>query len=228
MVGRARLDTQVDGDDARDGFLALEVTEGLHHVGLVRRHLGGERCSAHRGRLGNDAHEGGHGLVPQVLRAHRQRVTREDASAHRSPLADVAGDRTRVDVRDADDALRDQFVLQLAARAPVGGTAGGVAHDKARDPDARGFGILIVDAGVANVRGRHDDDLAVVRRVGERLLVAGHAGREHDLAERAALRAPCAALENGAVLQDEQSDIGRGHRSSLAIGVAPTTVGTPL
>ena len=79
-----------------------------------------------------------------------------------------------------------------------------------------------------DVWGRHDDNLAVVRRIGEGLLVASHARREHDLTERATARTPGMSLENGAVLQDEQSDIGRGHRSSLAIGVASTTVGTPL
>ena len=74
-----------------------------------------------------------------------------------------------------------------AGRAPVRRAAGRVAHDVAGDPDPAGLGVLVVDAGVADVRRGHHDDLAVVRRVGERLLVAGHAGGEDRLAERLAL-----------------------------------------
>src|SRR6185295_4069825 len=57
--------------------------------------------------------------------------------------------------------------------------------------------------GVADVRGGHHDDLAVVRRVGERLLVAGHAGVEHRHAEGLPHGPVGAAAEGAAVLQDE-------------------------
>ena len=51
-----------------------------------------------------------------------------------------------------------------------------------------GLVVLVVDAGVADVRRGHDDDLAVVAGVGERLLVAGHPGGEHRLADGLAHR----------------------------------------
>src|SRR5690606_2843672 len=53
------------------------------------------------------------------------------------------------------------------------------------------------------LRGGHHDDLAVVRRVGEGLLVAGHAGGEHRFAEGLPHSPVGAAAEDPAVLQDE-------------------------
>ena len=47
------------------------------------------------------------------------------------------------------------------------------------------------------------DDLAVVRRVGQGLLVAGHAGGEHRLAEGLPHGPVGTAAEGPAVLQDE-------------------------
>ena len=96
-----------------------------------------------------------------------------------------------------------QFLVQRAPGAPVGGHARGVADDVAGDPDPLRLGVLVVDAGVADVRGGHDDDLAVVRRVGEGLLVAGHAGGEHRLAEGLPHGPVGTAAEDPAVLQDE-------------------------
>ena len=81
---------------------------------------------------------------------------------------------------------------------------GGVADDVAGDPDPARLGVLVVDAGVADVRRGHHHDLAVVGRVGQRLLVAGHAGGEDRLAEGLALGAVGLAAEGAAVLEDEQ------------------------
>ena len=52
------------------------------------------------------------------------------------------------------------------------------------------------------------DDLARVARVGQGLLVAGHARREDRLAERAAPGAVGAALVAGAVLEHENCRVG--------------------
>lgn len=195
MEWRARLDTEINSHDAATRLLAFPLPQRLNYVSLIRRYLGGQRLPAHDGRLRHDAHEGCHGLVPQVLRTDGQRVTREDSGAHSAALADVTGDRAGIHVSDADDILSDQFVFQFAASTPVRGAASGVTHDEAGHPDAGGLRILIVDARVPDVWGRHDDNLAVVRRIGEGLLVASHARREHDLTERATARAPGMSLE---------------------------------
>ena len=72
----------------------------------------------------------------------------------------------------------------------------------------RGLRVLVVHAGVADVRRRHHDDLAGVARVGQGLLVAGHAGREDGLAEGAAAGAVGAAGVAGAVFEHEHGGVG--------------------
>ena len=137
-------------------------------------------------------------------------LRRGDADAHRTALAQVAGQRAGVDAADADDALVAQVVVEAAHAAPAGRDAGGVAHDVAGDPDARGLGVLVVHAGVADVRGRHHDDLAVVAGVGQRLLVAGHAGGEDRLAEGLALGSERLTAKGATVLEDhERCGVGR-------------------
>src|SRR5690606_32546095 len=116
-------------------------------------------------------------------------LAREDARAHRARVAQATGDRARVDTADADDVAAHELVVEAAGRPVVGDDPGGVAHDEARDPDALRLGVFLVDARVADVRRRHDDDLPGVARIRQGLLVAGHAGREDGLAEGATARA---------------------------------------
>src|SRR5262249_14461879 len=77
-------------------------------------------------------------------------------------------------------------------------------------------------------RGLHDD-LAVVRRVGQRLLVSGHPGGEHRLAERLARRAVYLPPGLPPVLQDVHPPSAGRHATTRAVHTnAPSrTVGTP-
>ena len=61
-----------------------------------------------------------------------------------------------------------------------------VLDDQPCGMDRRRFGILVIDADVADVRIGQRDDLPAVARVGQDLLVAGERGVEHHLADRAA------------------------------------------
>src|SRR4029079_10652227 len=90
--------------------------------------------------------------------------------------------RARVDVRDGDNVVTRQVVAQRAFGAPVAGDRGLLAHDEAGDLRAARLGVVVRDAVVAHLGRRHRDDLAGVRRIGEDLLVAGHARVEHDFA----------------------------------------------
>ena len=100
-------------------------------------------------------------------------------------------------------ALLDEFVVQGTFGAPVGGPAGGVADNVAGHPDAAGLGVVLVHAGVADVRRGLDHELAGVGGVGDGLLVAGHAGREDGLAEGRSGGAVAGAAEDPAVLEHE-------------------------
>ena len=62
---------------------------------------------------------------------------------------------------------------------------------------------LVGDAVVPDHRSGEADELLRVARVGHRLLVAGHRGREHRLAEGGARRADRSAAEDRSVLESE-------------------------
>ena len=70
--------------------------------------LRGEVAALHRG-LG----------VDQLARLALGQLAREDAAAHRAPVADVADERARVDAADPGDALRGEPV-EPAGLAPAG------------------------------------------------------------------------------------------------------------
>jgi hypothetical protein len=89
-----------------------------------------------------------------------QVVAAEDADPHRAALAQVAGQRAGVDAGDADDALSLELLVERPAAAPAARDAAGIADDVAAHPDAGRLRVLVVRAGVADVRRRHDDDLA--------------------------------------------------------------------
>jgi hypothetical protein len=73
-----------------------------------------------------------------------------------------------------------------------------------RPPRCAGLVVLVVPAGVADVRCGHDDDLPVIGRVGEGLLVAGHPRGEDRLAEGLPHGAERLAEEGAAVLEDQR------------------------
>ena len=109
----------------------------------------------------------------------------DDATVLRAPVAQDARQLARVDVRDADDVRECEVRRQVARGAEVRHRSRQVADHQARRVHALRFGILAIHADVADVRIGQRDDLALVRRIGEDLLVAGHRGVEHDFADGA-------------------------------------------
>ena len=165
----------------------------------------GSARADHPGQVGPGHLRAGQHPLQQPLRAVLHGA---DGRPHRALLADPPGQRPGAADGDAGDALVAQVGIQVAGGPPAGGEPGGLAHHVAADPDPAGLGVFVVDAGVADVRGGHGDDLAVVRGIGQRLLVTGHPGVEDHLAERLAVRAEGRAVQRGAVLQDEQGGVG--------------------
>src|SRR5207245_3305044 len=110
-------------------------------------------------------------------------------------------------------------VGQPVQPAPLG--AGGVvaitslAHDRRARPWALRLHRGGADAVVADVRIRERDQLPGERGVGHRLLVAGHAGGEHDLSDRVPHRRAHLAVQARAVLQQHVARAGRHHRISF-------------
>ncbi len=208
-----RLDAEVDGGDGE-----LRLPHGGHEFGLAHAHLVGELGTGHR-------RSREHGLE------HRPWVrlgggTGEDAHAHRALVAQMPGERTGVDVLDPHDPRLGEVGLEVALGAPVRRDPGGVADDVAGHPDLPGLVIGRVDAGVADVRSRLDDDLPVVGGVGQGLLVAGHRGDEDGFADGLPDGSVGGPGERAAVFEHEDGGSGgQSHGASTIISLMRLTVG---
>src|SRR4051812_14485475 len=127
----------------------------------------------------------------------------EHAPAHRAGRPDVAHQSARVDAGDRRHAAIGEPVepAALGAGRVLGVRRG--AHDRRTRPDAVGLHRVRARAVVADVRVGERDELAGERRVGHRLLVAAHAGREDDLAGGVDVSAARLAVEARAVLEED-------------------------
>ena len=90
----------------------------------------------------------------------------------------------RVQISDCDGATRGEVLGQGLLVPPTRMRRGAVPDHESGGPDTRRLDIFGIDARVADVRIGQRDDLPRIGRVGEDLLVAGHGGVEHDLADR--------------------------------------------
>jgi len=113
------------------------------------------------------------------------------------------GQRTRVDALDTDNVAELQKLGKAAARAPVGGRAAGVAHHDTAHVQVVRFEIVGCDTVVADLRIGEGDDLAGVRRIGDHLGVAGHAGVEYHLPGGLAAVAQRPALQAKTVFESQ-------------------------
>jgi hypothetical protein len=86
----------------------------------------------------------------------------------------------------AERAAGFQKGLERTAAAPVARRILIFPDDEAFKINPGGLHILVIDAGVADQRIGHRHDLTLVGRIGEDLLVAGHAGVENRLAQHLA------------------------------------------
>ena len=139
----------------------------------------------------------------------------DGGGAHRAGIADAEDELARVELLERDDALRGQPLRP--------GIAAAAAHQRGLDPGLRRLEPRVVDAVVADHRRREGDELAREARVGDRLLVAGHGGREDGLAERDAGGADRAGREDGAVLEGEEA-VAHAAYTTLPSAIVLTTV----
>lgn len=100
-----------------------------------------------------------------------------------------------------------QIGIQPVLAAEVAAAPGQVADDERLRPGAGGFVVLVIDAVVADEGIAHHNALSGVGGVGQDLLIAGHGGVEHHLADPLLTGADAAAREGHTVFQDQ----GRFH-----------------
>ncbi len=167
---------------------------------LGGRHAGHEVEAGHRRQLRRF-------LLQRRDIEHAVRRIDDDAVRH-AFLADAGGQRARVDAGDADDAARLQPLVEAPRRAPIGRFGDVGLQDAAGDAGTRRrvhrLDVFLVRADIADMREGEGDDLPGIGRVGQDLLVAGHRGVEADLARRLAFGADADALNDGAVVEDEE------------------------
>ena len=124
-----------------------------------------------------------------------------DPAAHGAAVAQVAHQAAGVAVVDG------HHPAIAEPRAPAGrpggaGAVAGAGHDHRARPGPAALVAARPGPVVADHRRGEAEDLPEVRRVGDRLLVAGHAGGEDHLAQGRARGRGRARLEDEAVLQD--------------------------
>ena len=188
-----RLDAQIQRGDGEP-----LLTSGGHSIRLLSGDVGNEVRAGHL-RLGANSLE----------QAFRIDLGGGDPDPHRAAVAQVPGEGAGVDAADPDNTLSFQGIVQAELRSPTGGHARRISHDVARHPDPRGLVVLVVPAGVADVRGGGDHDLAVVAGVGQGFLIPGHCRGEHGFSERLPSGSEAVPVKGATVLQN-QDGRGRG------------------
>jgi hypothetical protein len=98
------------------------------------------------------------------------------------------------------DVVLDEIVAECTRGAVVACDGGDISDDETFDLRSGRLDILRVDAVVADVWIRQNDDLTAVGRIGEDLLVTGKAGIENDLTCRFAGRPKRGSAEPATVL----------------------------
>ena len=106
-----------------------------------------------------------------------------DDSLLRAVVAEVRGQRPRVDPLDPHDTLLAQILVQGQPAPPVARVGARFFHDETGQPRARGLHVLRVDPVIADVRIGHRDHLAAVRGVRQNFLIPRHGGVEHHFAD---------------------------------------------
>ena len=192
QVHDRRLRAVVDDDDAAAVARGVAVDQAGDGVG--------ERAPGHR-RLGRE----------QRARIRLGATVAHGDREHRAAIAQVADERAGVDLGEHDDALRAQPVEH--AGAPGGRRVARLVAEQRAHLGARRLLGCGLDAVVADHRGREAEQLAVEARIGERLLVAGHARREDGLADGAGRRTDADRREDRAVREVQGS---RSHAATVA------------
>ena len=221
-VGRKRIDLGGGGVVGKHRHGGARLLEQPHDRGLgaVVEH---DHVAARIGRrdarelardLAGEQPPGHRRLRPQQLERLRpaHALTAGDGQ-HRAAIAQVAHERARVEARERHDPARAQPVEQTLA--PVRRVVARLVADQRGGLHAARFGDIVLDPVVADHRRREGEDLTSEARIRERLLVAGHGGREYGLPHRRARGADAHPRPRRAVCE-VQPDIAHAATPALA------------
>ena len=141
------------------------------------------------------------------------------ATGWRAVVADVAGEAPRVQIGQGDDPALAEITDEGPLRSPVRVAARQGPHDESCCVRPGRLFVEVCHPVVADVRGRHHDDLTRIRGIGENLLVSGHRGVEHHFACGHPLGAHTSAAKHGTVGSHQQARCPnvRHRRASLEV-----------
>ena len=168
----------------------LRAGDFTHHVAAVKARPGARRCQQ----------------LVRACAAGRQR------GFHRPCITQGARQVACVHAADSRHTMHRQPLRQRRRRAPIGYVRAQRTHHHRRHLRRRRFVVLRVDANVADVRSGEQNRLPAVGRVGQNLLVTGHAGIEHQLENSVSRRAEWLTGQGCPVFQNKRSVLHSSQR----------------
>ena len=142
---------------------------------------------------------------------------RNDAS-HRTFQPNVPDQSARVDSGNDGNAVFGEVVIERLRRAPVAGQRRQPLHNERFEERLARFDVFRINAGIADQRIRHRDDLAGVRRIGQNLLITRHRRIENDFANGFAFKAVSVATKNTPVFEQQRCASFQSRDPILFIG----------
>ena len=130
-------------------------------------------------------------------------VHMRDHALLRTSITQMSCQRPGIQPFDADDASLLQILIKPLLAPPIAGATAGFFHHEAFGPDPPGLGVFTGDPIVPDVRAGHRDNLALVGRIGQDLLIPAHRRIEHDLADGFAIEAQSTAFKHRPVRERE-------------------------
>ena len=125
-------------------------------------------------------------------------------STHGPFDANVTHKSAGVDARDDRNPILCQVVVQRFRRAPVTWQRRQPLHDECFQERLAGFDVFRVDAGVADQRICHCDNLTGVGRVCQDLLITCHRGIENNFADSFTLETVAVAAKDTPVFKQQR------------------------
>ncbi len=127
-------------------------------------------------------------------------------AAHHAPNSQTTRQGSCINARQSQHPVLRQVRRKVRRRPEVGHHPGKLPYHEARDLNFDRLDVLLVDTGIPDQRGRHDENLAPIRRVRQGLLIPRHRGVEHylrGLGDPLSLRPERPPVKHRAILQSE-------------------------
>src|SRR5215471_2510295 len=145
-------------------------------------------------------------------------IDQRNDAAHRSFQTDMPYESARVDAGDNWNSMLREVLVERFGRPPVAWNRRHALDDECFQERFAGFDIFGIDAGVADQRIRHRDDLTGVGGVCQDLLITRHGCIENDFAYGFTFKAVSVAPKNAPILEQQRRAFFQSKLPILFIG----------